>query len=221
MKLMIPFFSAPIRFEENILNTIVIEEQKLFRNVISDIRCQINRSEGDIVFSINDTPVEMAGNVEIITEFLELDLNCKNLITKVQSILERTALDEQHYMETQEILSNIENYIRKLAFLCPFDVECGKLTAASLLKMSGIRFAAEYRSPMEKLLDYMSLVRELEKDKLFVFVNMRSWFTNKEMFLFVQTVFSHKYRILLIDNCEYPRLEAEKRIIIDRDLCEI
>ena len=78
-----------------------------------------------------------------------------------------------------------------------------------------------YGNPIEKLIDYMSLVRDLDRDKLFVFVNLRSWFTDNEVSLFVKTVLAHKYRILLIDNCEYPKLENERRIIIDRDLCEI
>lgn len=221
MKLMLPFFSAPICFEENILNSVVIENQKHFREIVNDIRCQIDKSDGDIVFSKNDTPLNMAGNVEIISEFLELDLNCKNLLSKVQNIMEKTALDEQHYMETQEILASIEHYVHKLSFSCPCDVECGKLTVSNLLKMTGLRFAVSYRSHIEKLLDYMSLVRDLDRDKLFIFINMRSWFTDEEMELFVRTVLAHKYQILLMDNCEYPKLEAEKRVIIDRDLCEI
>ena len=221
MKLMIPFFSAPICFEENILNTVVIENQKFFREVIEDIRRQADKYEGDIVFSIRDVPQDFSGNVEIISEFLELDINCKNLIGRVQSLMEKTALDERHYMETQKILSSIEHYVQKLSFSCPCDVECSKLTVANLIKMTGLHFSAVYNTPIEKLVDYMSLVRELEKDKLFIFVNMRSWFTEEEIVLFVNTVMAHKYQILLIDNCEYSKLPSERRVIIDRDLCEI
>lgn len=222
MKLMIPFFSAPICFKENTVNSIVIENQRYFREIVEDIRYQIiDKGEGDIVFSENDVPVSMYGKAEIISEFLELDPNCKNLLSKVQSIMEKTALDEQHYMETQEILAAVERYVHNLSFSCPCNVECGKLGVSNLLKNVGLRFEMSYNSHIEKLLDYMSLVRELDKDKLFIFVNMRSWFTNEEMELFVKTALAHKYNILLIDNCEYPKLESEKRIIIDRDLCEI
>lgn len=87
--------------------------------------------------------------------------------------------------------------------------------------MAGLHFNTVYRNPIEKLIDYMSLVREFDRDKLFVFVNLRSWFTDDEVSLFVNTVLAHKHMILLIDNCEYPKLENERRIIIDRDLCEI
>ena len=67
----------------------------------------------------------------------------------------------------------------------------------------------------------MTLVRELDKEKLFVFVNLRSWFLDEEVESFMQTALSHKFNVLLLDNREYTRLPGEKRTIIDRDLCEI
>lgn len=221
MKLMIPYFSEPIQFEENVLNTLVIENGKLFRDIVDDLRRQVNKEEGEIVFSVNDTPLGLDGNAEVITEFLELDVNQKGLLSKAQAMLEKEAVNQQHYMETQELLSSMARYVQKLAFSCPCDIECGKLTVSNLLKMSGIYISTVYHNLLEKIIDYMSLARDLEKDKLFIMVNMRSWFTEEEMQLFIQTVMVHKYRVFLIDNREYPRFSMEKRIIIDRDLCEI
>lgn len=136
-------------------------------------------------------------------------------------IYENACLFRFAYRETQEIPATVERYIHNLSFSCPCNVECGKLGVSNLLKMSGLRFEMSYNSHIEKLIEYMSLVRELENEKLFIFVNMRSWFTDEETELFVKNALIHKYDILLIDNCEYPKLESEKRIVIDRDLCEI
>ena len=43
----------------------------------------------------------------------------------------------------------------------------------------------------------------------------------EQMEAFVQTAISHKYKILLLDASEHCRLQDEKRVIIDADLCEI
>lgn len=221
MKLMIPYFSAPICFEENVLSTLVVENQRLFREIVEDIALQIAKWKGKLVLSEEDELLPMAGNVEMLQSYLDLDLNQKNLLTKIQAILEKTAVDEEHYTETQEILSAIERYVDKLSFACPLDVECGKLTISNVLKMAGIHFARNTSDSLENLFQYMTLVRELDKDKLFVFVNMRSWFTDEETERFTQTALAHKFTMFLLDNREYPRLSAEKRIVIDRDLCEI
>lgn len=221
MKLMIPYLSAPLYIEEDSFNALIIENQRLFREIIDDIREQINGFSGDIVFSIDDTPKTMLGNAELITDFFEIDINKKSLINKIQSIMEKTAVDEQHYFETRNLLSNIEQYIQKIAFECTCDVECNKLSISNVLKMAGLHFVEEYKNQLEKLIDYMSLIREYENEKLFILVNMRSWFSDDEMDLFIRTALVHKYRLLLVDNKEYSRLSSEKRIIIDQDLCEI
>lgn len=221
MKLMIPYFSAPICFAENLLNTLVVENQKLFREIVADISQQIAKWEGKIVLSEEDEPIPMAGNVEMLQSYLDLDLNQKNLLNKVQAILEKTAVDEAHYLETQEVLAAVERYISKLSFACPVDIECGKLTVSNVLKMAGIHFTQILSDPLENLYQYMTLVRELDKEKLFVFVNLRSWFLDEEVETFMQTALSHKFNVLLLDNREYPRFPGEKRTIIDRDLCEI
>lgn len=218
---MLPYFSAPLCFSENILQTLVIENQKLFRALVLDMQQQIAKYKGKIVLSEEDEPIPMAGNAEVLHSFLDLDINQKSLLTKVQTILEKTALDETHYMETQELLYAIERYINTLSMACPAVIECGKLTVTNVLKMAGIHFYESPSEPMENLLEYMTLVRVLDKEKLFVFVNMRSWFSDAEMEQFVNTVLSHKFTILLLDNREYPRLPNEKRTIIDQDLCEI
>ena len=98
---------------------------------------------------------------------------------------------------------------------------CNKLSVSNVLKMAGLHFVEEYKNQLEKLIDYMSLIREYENEKLFILVNMRSWFSDDEMDLFIRTALVHKYRLLLVDNKEYSRLSGEKRIIIDQDLCEI
>lgn len=57
-------------------------------------------------------------------------------------------------------------------------------------------------------------------DKLFVMVGMRSFFTDTEMELFFRTVLAHKYRVLLLDSSDRERSQHEKRLTIDKDLCE-
>ncbi len=221
MKLVFPQISAPIEFRENVLNSLVIENQPLFRSLIEDFHCQINGFDGFSVLSLNNSPVDIAKNVELITSFVPFELNRKSLIGKIISSLEKTAINETHYVRTSQLLSSIEKYIEDLTFEYPCDLECSKITVSALLKMVGLQIHEEMGNSLDKIIDYMELVREFEKDKLFIFVNMRSYYSDEQMEAFVQTVISHKYKILLLDASEHCRLRDEKRVIIDADLCEI
>lgn len=71
------------------------------------------------------------------------------------------------------------------------------------------------------VLDYMELVREFGRDKLFIFVNMRSFYSQNYMELFSETVIKKELKVLLVDNFAYQLIKNEKRVVIDNDLCEI
>ena len=74
-------------------------------------------------------------------------------------------------------------------------------------------------APADAVFDYMTLVRELEGERLFIFVGLRSWLTDEEAQFFTQTALQHQFHFLLIDSSDYPRLANEIKITVDRDLC--
>ena len=72
---------------------------------------------------------------------------------------------------------------------------------------------------MRKYLN-MQFYREVLGDRLFIFVNLRSYYNRKDVCDFVNTSIAHKYSLLLIDNKEFPIEECEERLVIDQDYCE-
>ena len=66
----------------------------------------------------------------------------------------------------------------------------------------------------------MELVRELDRDRLFVMVNMRTYFSDEEMNFFTESVALHGFRVLLLENTTRCKLKHTKRYTVDEDLCE-
>lgn len=95
-----------------------------------------------------------------------------------------------------------------------------KLSIGGVIKAAGIGIADDYENDLERLLDYMELVRELERDKLFVLVNLRSYYSDADLNTFLDTVLQHAFRVLLIDGASRKLLQNEQRITVDADLCE-
>lgn len=50
---------------------------------------------------------------------------------------------------------------------------------------------------------------------------MRSYISDNEMNKFVNDVVVREYKLLMLENTEYPIIEHEKRYIIDADKCII
>ncbi len=220
MRFVFPGISEPVYFAENTVNSIVIENAPLFLFLCKDIYSQINGTAGYSVLSVNNIPVEMSKNAELISTFVPFSANRKTLINRIISVLEKKAMNDEFYVKTAQLLSEAEKYMFELMYDIPGEPECENISISAFLKAAGIHLR-EDGDETERISDYMELVRELEKDRLFIFINMRSYFSFEQMTEFIKTVLSHKFRILLIDNKEYPRLENEKRIVIDEDLCEI
>ena len=66
----------------------------------------------------------------------------------------------------------------------------------------------------------MELVRELERDKLFVLVNIRSYYDDHEVTALLRTLLDHDLYVLLLDSYAGNVLVGEKRWTVDEDLCE-
>lgn len=158
---------------------------------------------------------------ELIDRFLSFSLNRKPLLTKISAAIEAEATSESFYSRTVQLLSQVDGYLDDLAFSMDCDVVFGGNTISRLLKSAGISLREDYENPLERLLDYMELVQCFEREKLFVFVNLRSFYSDDAVSRFLQSALAHGYRLLLVDSQERPYLPEEQRLVIDKDLCEI
>lgn len=221
MKLVMKGIENVLDCSKNQICTVVIENPKLFYEVVEDIDRQIQGLEGESVLSENNQILKMDKYAEKLMQFVPFDLNKKSLLSRITSYMQKIAVDEIHYEKTSGFLAVWEKFCMDLEFELPVGIEFTKINIDALLKSSGIMISDDYDSLAEKVLDYIHLVEYFEGKKLFVLVNIRSFVENEEMQKFGDTVLARGYQIILLDNKEYPLLNNEKRCVIDADLCEI
>lgn len=202
------------------VQTLVIEAPGFLRAFLQDLYDQIDGMEGELLLSEQDKQLSIGNWVEVIDNFLNLDMNKKHLLNRIIGEMERLSGTDTFFLKTSEILQRLEVYISELAFSFDCDIICGHCTVGGLLKGMGVTVRDEYEDPLERLIDYMELVREFERDKLFVYINLRSFFSDAQIERFLYTALDHGYRILLIDAQSHEKLQLENRITVDNDLCE-
>ena len=221
MKLVHPDIQQIIQLQDGTVSSLVIENPSLMFRFLSDVQHQLNGEEGDAVLSIDEVPVSMKRWVDLLIDFVGFDGNEKTLITKIIQAIKRTAQSEQHLLETHCMLANLESYLNVLAYEQDLELKYEKLSLVNLLKAVGIQVVMDYNNLAERLLSYMNLITRFDNEKLFLFVNLRSFVSDDEMELFLETIVTHGWKVLLLDNHATTLLPQEKRILIDRDLCEI
>lgn len=221
MRIAGPYFNSLIEINEGEIFCLVIEEQNVFRNVILDIHDQICGEFGKLVLSYDNMPISFHKYVDVIESFAPFDINTKALISKINSSIEKNAVDSEHFLDSSKLVSDIENYISELCFDLPFGVECSKLSISSIIKAAAVHVLDDYENTIEAIVAYMLAILDFDKRKLFVTVNMRSYFTDDDMIMFLKEVKNHQIQVLMIENCVHDNLDGMNTLIIDKDLCEI
>jgi len=206
-------------FDENCVYSLIIENQDFFREVITELSVG-NNENGNIVLSDDNEVLSISSFLDVIKDFAPFDIYSKSLSSKLISYFERS-INENFFIESQTLLSEIEKFINSVSFNFPFDVGCTKLNNTALLKAVGLEIIDSYSDSLLKLLNYFEIVRELSGDKIFVLINMRSYYPDDRMQLFIDSACDSAIKLLLIESTERSLLSGENRCIIDSDLCEI
>lgn len=220
MKLAFKNMGHILDFKEECVNELIIENKKMFFDLVNSMISQADGLHGDCVLSIRDKPVEFGKYADLTLQFAPFELNRKSLLTKLCSALEKNAQSPENYAETAELLGSLERYMLRISEELPFEISCQKLTIAPVIKALSPEVEESAKKTIEKIFAYMETVRELDRDKLFIMVNMRTYFTDEEMEIFAESICLHGFKVLLLEAFAYPKLKYANRFVIDSDLCE-
>ena len=220
MKIVFPILTTPIMLSEEYVSTIVFENQNALFQFVTELHQQINKQDGNIIFSEKEERVDISKKVELISHFVPFDCNKKSLITKLQQRL-KDASNESLYVETNELLSSVQKYLYKLTDLFNISILVDDIDAGILIKAVNVHFSSEYDTLSEALYDYCVNVINLEGNKLFVFLNLRCLISDEEFALFAKTLIDHKVSTLFLENTDRKTMDVERKTIIDNDLCVI
>ena len=221
MKLAYSEIESVINFNSGTFPSLVIENPRLFYRFIHELHCQCCGEDGSSVLSVDEKPIPVSGNLDLISDFFPFEINRKTLLNKILNKMEKEAVSQEFYERSQQILGSIEKLIYDLAFQNDLELEPERLSISSLLKSAGITLKEDYPCLAEKLLVYMDLMSENGLASVFVFINLRSFLDDTAMELFTKSCCRKEYKILLVDNKVYKKLSCEERLLIDNELCEI
>lgn len=209
-----------LRFEEGFVNELIIENRKLFFDVVRSIHMQVDGHDGGCILSIDDKPMDFSKYADVTVQFAPFRINRKNLLTKLYTALEQRALRVENHLKASELLNTIEAFLLCLSDDLPVSINCQKLAVGSIIKAIAPEVEEMDETPLESLFSYMELVRELDRDRLFIMINMRTYFSDEDMERFIESACLHDFKVLLLENFSQAALKNVKRYTVDEDLCE-
>lgn len=222
MRLMHPLFSEPIVFSENRIPVLVIENPVVFRNMTAELVGQGEGEDGQYVLSVNYSPIDASGHINVILDFVHLKEVEKRLQTKAINALLKTAR-ESLAQEIHSLTMEIRKFLSVLAACAEFPAAYEESeNIQEILKAMNFHVDLEGLPAHEAVYEQMSLMESVSKNQLYVLVNAKSFFSEQELRQLYQMTTYRKMRLFMLEAQETKRItDFETVTVFDRDLCEI
>ena len=219
MRLSFEILFEPVKLTEDKISVLKIENKSFFRQIISAL-LNGNPEEHGIIFSLNFEPLKFKGNISVITDYYNLTVS-SSLIRKIYDAMECFCVNEMPE-ETAKLKMEILKFTELLTASYDYDFsDKDDVCLTDLFKMQNIKPNINNSELLEDILEYILLIQKYMPQKLFIFVNLHSYFSEDELNIFFYEMIIRKIRILDIESSDFDRTNPEELTIIDKDLCVI
>ena len=222
MKFVYSSFENAIVFEENITNVIVVENQKLFYRFVNDLDTQLALGNGELIVSDLDKIIDISKMWFMFINPFDFSSIQKKITTKLFSKIKELSVNEDYLLDTASLKNQVFEYFEKIfdSFSIPLTYN-EEMDMSLLCKSVDVQPLIEAGSYLEKLLLYLDLLQEFLSINTIVFVNLKSYLDEEDLRALYNFANYKKIHLLLVESVERDLLETEKRLIIDKDLCQI
>lgn len=223
MKLVHPDFFCPIEFEENAVPVLILEDQKIFRDFVEELKNQFQGKEGGWILSDNGKILKLPQLCSIIIDPYSLDVNQKKMLMSIYSGLEKEVNTTELITKWNSVLSSLFQITDGILDSVDYELNYrDNIDIIDFFKFMDIRFYGNPESLVERFIDYCNLNREIMGVQVFILVNIKSYLTDEELnYLYEQAFYKDYYFLLVEHSVSSKKSLYEKLIIIDKDSCLI
>ncbi len=220
MMCLFKFSAAPISFEESCIHTLVMENKRLFRHVLTSF--EFSSCEDFFVFSENFEPFDFEKKGCFIGNVLNVDVNNKKLSAKINGYLE-SLINAELPEKTGNVKTALYNLGEALSDYTDYDF-CFRqdFDALTIVKLLDFKLCRDEYTEQEVFIKYVNMLLKYLGTKVFVTVNLFLYFDEDELRNIFETLAINNIYVL---NLEGFNPECLKDLccfhIIDSDLCSI
>lgn len=220
MKLVHPDYAFQIEFREGIVQKLVLESPEIMSDFIVDFRKQLDGQEGKWILSHEGEILKIANSCELILNIFDLKINQRKMLNALYDKLFAEISDTELIAEWRAIQCDLEHILNRAIDATEYQIEYKELEVRAFFKAAELRFQENADGYVEYLLEYLELMSEICKIRIFVIVNATSFLTKTELgYLYEQAAYK-KYQLLLVDAQNLcVNEETERTIIVDQDYC--
>lgn len=221
MRLVYPEYGVELEFAENQVLVWAVEQPRAFAKVTGELWRQIQGADGGFILSEADKIYNMSKKMEFIVNPISISCNDRKIISKLYQELQNLASNEL-LEKTSDLNSRIITYLDELVSAVPYPLEFQlELDLAALMKGYGVTVEDRAENLLEKLIDYLKIMRQICHMDTFVILNLKQYLDKEELQSLYEFVFYEKINLLILEGKFTGCSNNEKYLILDQDLCII
>lgn len=219
-------FTNDIEIGTSSVPTLLIENNKLYSNIVYSLNCNINGEKGveDIKLIQDDDILSLSKEVILITDIISYDFNDRILINKLYKYIENQyKMDDDNRAELFKGIDKVINSIMNELCELPFEFKIkDDISVVDCLKMLGIKYDYDYSTSIkDKIYAFIDLMVTMKLTTLIVFVSIKRYLGVEEFQELVKYIKYKRVNILFIEqginrNC----VEGEIIYYIDKEYDE-
>lgn len=199
---------------------LILEDPNVFYNTTNNLINQMDGGVPECFLYENDKDMDLSKYAEIIYDYY--DFTCNN--KKTNSLIQKKILQLCESLDFVGELDNLNKtflkVVKKISDNVDLPIEMNKdIQFNEIVKFMDIEIK-EGEALFDRLIDYINILAKLKNVKLLVFYNLTSYLSPDNIKLIFKQCIYNEIKVLLIGNVDND-LPADKKVVIDDQLCEI
>lgn len=220
MKLIHQNWTFEIVFKENLIQRLIIEDSKIFTEIVVGLQELIKGEETKWVLSECGKVLKASCCCDLIIDYFNLDINQRKMISSLYEKLEMEIYSSDLLPMWNKMQSIMQNIVDQSIDRVGYNIIYKDIDIKNCLKMLNASFEKCCDNSLECLLEYLELFHEVMGIDLFVLINVTTFFSKEELVYLYQQAEHKKYFLLLIDrDMREIDFSKENVLIIDKDAC--
>lgn len=222
MKINVNYIDNELILEDNKILNIEIYNKKFFYRFIKDLNLieNGNNIEEITAFNKQNEEITLTNKIEILSDFLDFDLYNKKYSSDFQKYIVKNS-EEKNIDKIVKEFSKVYNSISNIVNLLDIPITIkNDFDFESIVK--SFKFEVNFSDNLlNNLTDLLEVKLNLSKEKIYVFINLKSYLSNEDLLEFYKYIYSKNINCIFIDTNKYEDLtDYVNKIIIDTDLDE-
>ena len=224
MKLMYQDSTLDFEVSSDKVTVISFENCKVFRRMVTELDIQCDGGEGPWILNDNNKAFNLDRYGHIILNPLYVDINSKDILTKLQNQLSKEALLMTE--EVADIVNRLHAFYYSLEFGYPLSIQHKlEIGTAELIKLGSFNFEFNRTGDIMDFMSYIEVVDKLLSPMVYIMVNLDLVLNDDEINAFYHNMLSRQLRLVCLTTGFFVKENLDKSLIngyiLDNDFCVI